>query len=957
MSKIYQTPAFKSDSALQTDNDPINALIYTLSNGLKLYMSTNYEEPRIFTNIAVRAGSKQDPSDSTGLAHYLEHMMFKGSPQIGALDWEREQVYLKQISDLYELYRAENEPIARKNIYAEIDRLSCEAAKIVAAGEYDRLASVLGSRATNAYTTSESTVYVNDIPSNELERWFQLEAERFKGVTLRLFHTELETVYEEFNISQDNDGRKIFYKMTQSLFPNHPYGTQTTLGKGEHLKNPSHVKIQEFFKTYYVPNNMAIVMAGDFDPKTVIALAEKYFGGYKAAEIPPFQFEAKPTRRSVIRSEVFGQTSESVQLAWRVGGVHTRDTQLLRMADNIMCNRKAGLLDLNLLQGQKILSGSSSPMIWEDYALFTMNGTPREGQTLQEVEDLLLAEVEKLKAGDFPDWLLEATVREFEYSRIKGFETNGNRVGFMTNSFTNGLEWGDTVRNINTLCKITKQDVMNFAQKKFKNNYAAVYKRRGTDEGVLKVEKPLITPVELNRSAQSVFAQKWLNQPSEPLKPVFVDFEEMIERAEIRPNLGLEYVRNHANKSFYLYFIFESGSHADLNMALAMNYLQLLGTNRYSPSALQREWYRLGLTFEVFCQAERSYISLRGLDESFEQGVALLEHLLQQLESDDHVLDNMVADTLLRRANQRKNKQIILKNAMLNYARHGADSPFTHFISANDLHRLQSDELTHRIHTLTQQEHHIMYFGPKKIADVVQVLRDNHPTPSIFTPIMSNRSFQHLETERNRVMIVDFPMVQAEMMLYSKGTPHYNMREGQMSVWYNAFFGSGLSSVVFQEIRESRALAYSASATYYSPAKTHDPHHYQAFVGTQPDKLSTAMTALREIIKNPPLVPKQLEQSRQSVLKQIESERISPNSVYWHYRALKDKGLDYDNRQNLYERMQTATKADMEAFLDQYVRERHFTFLILGEKSRLDMNFLDKVGEVSSLNLADIFGD
>jgi predicted Zn-dependent peptidase len=957
MSKIHQTPAFKCERAASTDHDPLNALIYTLSNGMKLYMSVNHDEPRIFTNIAVRAGSKHDPSDTTGLAHYLEHMMFKGSPQIGALDWEREKILLKEISDLYEAYRVENDPIVRKNIYADIDRVSYEAAKTVAAGEFDRLSNVLGARATNAYTTSESTVFVNDVPSNELERWMQLESERFKGVTLRLFHTELETVYEEFNISQDNDGRKMFYKMTESLFPNHPYGTQTTLGKGEHLKNPSHVNIQRFFKTYYVPNNMAILLAGDFDPNQVIALAEKYFGGYEPADVPPFEFESKPVRRSVIRSEVLGQTSESVQLAWRVGGAHTREAQLLRMTDNIMCNRKAGLLDLNLLQSQKILGGSSSPMIWQDYSLFMMSGTPREGQTLEDVEKLLLEEVEKLKKGDFPEWLLEATVREFEYNRIKGFENNSNRVGFMTNSFTNGMEWRDTIRNINTLCKITKQDVMNFAQKKFKTNYAAIYKRRGTDEKVLKVEKPQITPVELNRSAQSDFAKNWLNQPTEPLKPVFVDFEAMIERTEIRPNLTLEYVKNQANKTFYLYFIFESGSSADLNMALAMNYLQLLGTNRYSPSALQREWYRLGLTFEVFCQAERSYISLRGLDESFEQGIVLLEHLLQQLQSDETVLNNMVTDILLRRSNQRKNKQIILKSAMLSYARHGADSPFTHFITADELRRLQPDELTHRIHTLTQQEHRIMYFGPKTMADVAEILRNNHPTPTIFDSVMPNRHFQHLETDRNRVLIVDFPMVQAEMMLYSKGTPYYNMPEGQMSVWYNAFFGSGLSSVVFQEIRESRALAYAASANYYSPAKERDPHHYQAFVGTQPDKLPTAITALREIIKNPPLVPKQLEQSRQSVLKQIESERVSPGSVYWNYRTLLDKGLNHDTRLDLYERMQTATQADMESFLDQYVRERHFTFLILGEQSRIDMNFLNKVGEVSTLSLPEIFKD
>ena len=194
-------------SFIEWQGDPLQVKQYKLSNGLTLYLSINHNEPRIHTNIAFRAGSKYDPAEATGLAHYMEHMLFKGSSQLGTLNWAEEHRLLERIADLFEVYRKTTDSEHRKALYAEIDQLSQEATRWVAPNEYDRLATALGSRDTNAYTGLEQTVYVNDIPANELERWFMLESERFRNLALRLFHTELETVYEEFNIGQDHDFR------------------------------------------------------------------------------------------------------------------------------------------------------------------------------------------------------------------------------------------------------------------------------------------------------------------------------------------------------------------------------------------------------------------------------------------------------------------------------------------------------------------------------------------------------------------------------------------------------------------------------------------------------------------------------------------------------------------------------------------------------------------------------
>ena len=404
--------------------DPMGARIYTLSNGMKLLLSVNPDEPRIYTNIAVRAGSKHDPAETTGLAHYLEHMLFKGTSRIASLDWEKEKVLLKQISDLYEQHRNEKDPEKRKAIYAEIDRVSGEAANYVAANEYDKMVSSMGAKGTNAYTWVEQTVYVNDIPSNELERWMELESERFRQCVLRLFHTELEAVYEEFNISQDNDFRKVYKVVGEALFPTHPYGTQMTIGTGEHLKNPSHVKIQEYFQTYYVPNNMAIVLSGDFDPDKAVVLAEKYFGSSLPKPVPPFTFAPQPELDGPVHKDVFGQEAAFVEISWRFDGANSGDALMLTLLRSLLYNRRAGIIDLNLMQKQLVLEASASSTSYEDYSIFRLYGKPREGQTLEEVEKLLLEQVEALKNGRFEDWLPEAVVKDFKLSEMRRNESS-----------------------------------------------------------------------------------------------------------------------------------------------------------------------------------------------------------------------------------------------------------------------------------------------------------------------------------------------------------------------------------------------------------------------------------------------------------------------------------------------------------------------------------------------------
>jgi predicted Zn-dependent peptidase len=937
--------------------DPIRTQMYTLRNGMKLFMSVNPEEPRVYTEIAVRAGSKHDPADTTGLAHYFEHMMFKGTDRLGSLNWEKEKPLLDAVCALFEEHRGEKEPEKKKKLYAEIDRLSAEAAQYVAANEYDKLVSAIGAKDTNAYTWVEQTVYVNDIPGNELERWFQLESERFRRPILRLFHTELETVFEEYNINQDRDFRKVLRVMQEILTPTHPYGTQTTIGRGEDLKNPSQKNIYAFFDRYYVPNNMAVVLCGDFDPAKAVRLAEKYFGHYQPKELPPFSFPPQPEINQRTHRDVLGNEAPWVEMGWRFPGASSEATVLLPLVAGILHNHQAGLFDLNLIQKQQLLEAYAYPRVYEDFSSLLLHGKPREGQTHEQVEQLLLAEVEKLARGEFEDWLPNAVVKDMKLSEIKEFEKNQGRAAALTAAFVLGINWQQMVDRWNILEKVTKADIVRFAQTHLlPHNYGVVYKHTGPDPSVMKVEKPPITAIPLNRSDLSEFGKQFLHESTPDIQPQFLDFGNTLRKATVSDGVQLKAVQDTSSLLFRLFYTFDMGKNSDPKLSLAAAYLPYLGTGKLSAAEIQQGFYRLGLHFTANCQDEQMYLTLSGLPESFEAGIELMDHVLHNAQGDAEALQNLVADILKRRENDKRDKRKVLGKGMMNFAKYGRISPFTDKLSKQQLENLQPDEPARIIRELPGYRHEIFYYGPLSARKVAALLKKNTRTAPTPRPPLPLKKYRELPTNRSRVFFVDFPTVQVELLLLSKGTGKFNLEEAVFAEWYNQYFGYGLSSIVFQEIRESKALAYSAYAYAANPNRKKRAHYLQAYVGTQPDKLFEAVEAFQTILEDMPVSEIQIEHARQSVIKQIAASRISKSDIYWTWRQNRQRGIRNDMREDIYMTLKQADAEKLLHYHSKYIKGKHFTWMILGERDRIDFELLRKIGPVKELTLEDLFG-
>ncbi|GAB3738130.1 insulinase family protein [Hymenobacter agri] len=971
-------PAPKEYRYESVPGDPLGVRIYKLANGLTVYLSDYKDAPRIQTYLAVRAGSKNDPADATGLAHYLEHMVFKGTSQLGTQDWAKEKVELDKIEALYEVYRGQrNDPAARKRTYHQIDSISGVAARYAVPNEYDKVMGAIGAKGSNAHTSNEETVYQEDIPSNQLEKWAAIQAERLREMVPRLFHTELEAVYEEKNRGLDSDFNKEFEALNAALYPTHPYGTQTTIGTIEHLQNPSITEIKKYFGEYYVPNNVALCLSGDLDFDQTIRVIDKYFGAMPSKPVPAFNAPVEAPLTAPITKEILGPQSENVMLGFRLPGKASKDGVRLRMLDKILTNGQAGLIDLDLNQQQKVLEAASFTDLNDDYSTHVIYGTPRQGQKLEDVRALLLGELAKVKAGNFPDWLIPAIINNEKLTRTKSYESNEARASAMYEAFIERIDWKDYLQQQDDFGKLTKAEIVKFANDNYGPNFVTVFKRTGTDPNKVKVVKPAITPVPANRDAASAYYKQLTAMPSTELTPVFVDYKKDIQETEIKPGLPLYYTHNAENGLFNLYYVFDLGNNQDPRWGLAADYLQYLGAGQYSAAQLQQEFYKLGCSFSVNSGADRTFVTLNGLDANLEPALKLFEQLLHAPKPDAAALKNMVAGILKQRQDAKLEKRVILNQAMVNYVKYGPKNPFTNILSEKELKALKPEQLTSLVQKLTSYQHRVLYYGPRPATDdapavgkgtptaesptgvrypgLLWTLRNGHQTPAKLTPAPAAKDFAEQPLKDKKVYWVDYNMVQAEILFLTKGDL-YSKDLAPTVALYNEYFGGGMGSIVFQDLRESKALAYSAYSGYSNADKLGRSNYNLSYIGTQSDKLPEAMAGMEALLTDMPVAEANLEIAKNAIRNSISTERITKGNILMSYERAKRLGLDYDIRRDVYASTQKMTFSELQKFQQAKVRGQNQVILVIGSKDRLNFKELAKYGQVQQLTLKEIFG-
>lgn len=938
-------------------NDPLGVREYTLDNGLKVFMSVYKDAPRIQTYIAVRAGSKNDPKETTGLAHYLEHMLFKGSHQLGTTDWEKEKVYLQQIENLYEVYRKTTDEKRRAEIYHQIDSISYIASTIAIANEYDKSMTAIGSEGTNAFTSNDYTMYVENIPANQLETWAKVEGDRFPNLVLRLFHTELEAVYEEKNIGMAQDNRRVNETMMAALFPNHPYGQQTTIGTIEHLKNPSMKNIREYHAAYYVPNNMCIAMAGDFNPDEAIKIIDKYFGGWKPGTVPGFtKVKEQPITTPIIRL-VNGQDPASLTIAFRIEeGNGSRDALLATAMEQVLNNGSCGLIDLNLNQKQLCLGAYAGTYTLNDYAAFMLGGRPTQGQSLGQLRDLLLEQLELVKKGEFDYSLLEASINQLKLQIMKQAESNNSRASQMAYAFVEHRNWGDVCNEIDELSKITKKDIVDFANRICKdNNYVIVYKHQDAPDPVTKVIKPAITPISVNRDNESPFlaSVKADAAKAKPIQPQFVNFKKDLQKGKTANGSEVLYVKNNENATFTLQYRFGFGSRADRNIGIASSLIDYLNTDKHTAEQLQEEFYKLACSWSFGVEGENTYIHITGLAENMEKAMALVEEVMAGCQPNDEALQ-MLVERLIKSRTDNKTNQRAAFRALNTYGIYGENYIKETNQSDAELRALTAKQLCDIIHGLFQYKHRVLYYGPLTLKEATAAVDKIH-TVKPTKEVPANKVYQPQATNENTVLFVDYNAKNTYVTEYFRGE-HFNTAQVPGMNLFNEYFGGSMNAIVFQEMREKRSLAYSASS-HYTYGSDKDGYFYNsANVITQNDKLLDALNAYEDLFDDMPQAEANFKLAKDALLAGSRTARTTKFGIISSYLTCEKMGWKEPLRKQNYQAYQKMSMNDLVSFQKQHVKGQKKTYLILGKESEMDFNALSKFGKVKKLTLDQIFG-
>ena len=934
-------------------NDPAKARFYTLKNGLTVILSPTSKDPRIQCYVATKAGSKTDPSTNTGLAHYLEHMLFKGTDKFGSLDWAKEKPELDKIDALYEVYNKTTDAEKRKEIYHRIDSVSGVASKFAIANEYDKMMSSMGAQGTNAFTSFEQTVYTDDVPASAIDKYLAVQGERFRNPILRIFHTELEAVYEEKNRGLDADGNKVFEKLFAELFKNHNYGKQTTIGTIEHLKNPSLLEIKKYFNRYYVPNNMGVIMSGDFNPDEIIKKVEATFSYMQNKPVVKYTFDAEQPITAPIAAEVVGPDAENVTIGFRLPGNKAKDVLLADLVGQILTNGKAGLMDLNLVKKQKLLGASASAFTLIDYGVLFMQGRPTLGQSLEDVKALMLGEIENLKKGNFDDNLITSIINNQKKSKIQSTETYGARASDLMDAFTSELNWQEQVAYTDMLSKLTKKDIVAFANKYFQDNYVVILKRKGEDKNIIKVDKPAITPVETNRDAQSAFVKQINNMPAIAVKPVWLDYNKDLQKGKVGPAEVL-YVQNKDNSLFRLRYRFEIGTWNDKKLSLAAQYLQFLSTGKMNAEEITKAFYKIACSFTVSASTEFTTVTIEGLQENFNEAVKLFEDVLKNCKTDEVALKSLKARISKSRTDAKANKGAIM-SGLVSYARYGKNNPFNYTMSNDELNNTTADELVNILHSLNSHAHTILYYGPQPLAELTAGLKTVHTIPAAFIASTAPVKFTNTTQSKNEVLFADYNMVQSEIRWVRNTTAYSADKEPVIDI-FNNYFGGGMGALVFQTIRESKALAYSTFAFYAKPDKKEDPFYTLAYVGCQADKFNESIVAMNELLNDLPNVAENIKFARAGIKKDIETERITQDGIIFNYLTAQRKGLTEDIRKKTYTAVDKIGYSELKQFHSEYIANKPYTYCVVASDKKLSEEAMKKYGELKRLSLEEIFG-
>ena len=930
---------------------------HKLKNGLTVWLNEDHSQPKVFGAVVVKAGAKDCPD--TGIAHYFEHMMFKGTDKIGTVDYDAEKTLLDSIALKYDELAATEDEAARSQIQKEINELSIRSSDYVIPNEFNRLISKYGGSGLNAATSYDATIYFNTFSPQYMSQWAEINSERLLNPVFRLFQSELETVYEEKNMYGDFIGGPVMDRLLARYFAPHPYA-YPIIGSTKNLKNPRLTEMRKFFEEYYVASNMGLILSGDFDTEAVLPVLEKTFSRIRPGEAPKHDIVALPPFKGKEKMKIKFPVPlvKAMGMGFRGVPANHEDQVALAVAVNMLNNANGtGFLD-KLMVDRKIMASMAMNESMNEAGILAVAVIPKlMFQTYGGAEKLVWKEINRVKEGDFSDEIFNSLKQEQRRQYASNLENIDSRARIMMSLYSQGKSWEDYLQEVSGIDALTKEDVVRVARKYFSENYLCVTKTTGKYPKD-NLTKPDFSPiVPKNSEASSEYAKQLEQLPVQEVKPRFIDFQKDVETVSLTPLATLYATANPVTDIFTLNLVYQVGTLEQPKLMHLANYLQFLGTDSLSFHEFRTRLQVLGSTISFDATDKQFFMRITGFDKHFKETVQLAGDFIRHVKADDKQIRQVINDAKVTEKAFFESSDNIA-NALLEKVKYGEQSRFLTKLSLSEVKKLKGKELLDAFVQVRQTECDLLYCGTLPVAQVREEIEAFLPLKEITVAVNAPYHRDAKKYDKPTVYFMDMPTASQSIVYgYAKGEVTDDAWSRHAARLFSVYFGGDMSSLMFQEIREFRSLAYRVSGRYILP-----PHNLEGKAGefvtmlsTQSDKTLDALGIMNSLIHEMPEKEERISTVKQSIVNQVNNDfpsfREGPEKV----AGFRRNGFDNDPSEALLSGISDMDMKDIIRFYRHNVRLKPVVYVIVGNSRRIDMKQLETYGNVIRLRKKDIY--
>lgn len=944
----------------QSQAEDLNALKvkeYRLENGLTVWLNEDHSQPKVFGAVVVKAGAKDCPD--TGIAHYFEHMMFKGTDRIGTLDYESEKVLLDSIAMKYDELAMTEDTAARARLQKEINELSIRSSEYVIPNEFNRLINRFGGSGLNAATSYDATIYFNTFSPQYMVQWAEINSERLINPVFRLFQSELETVYEEKNMYGDFIGGQVMDTLMARYFGPHPYA-YPIIGSTKNLKNPRLTEMHKFFEDYYVASNMALILSGDFDAQQVMPILEKAFSRIRSGNAPKQEKVMLPpfNGRETMKVKFPIPFIKAMGLGFRGVSANHEDQVALNIAVNLLNNANGtGYLD-KLMVEHKLMGALAINESMNEAGILAVAIMPKLLiQSYSSAEKMVWDEINRVKNGDFSDEMFNSLKLEQKRQYASSLENIDSHATIMMDLFSQGKSWNDYLNEVARIESITKEDVVRVAQKYFSNNYLCVTKSTGKYPKD-NLPKPAFSPVvPRNADASSSYAKQLEKIPEQQVAPRIIDFEKDVKTSKLTPLVTLYTTPNPLNDIFTLNISYGIGALEQPELMQLTNYLQLLGTESLSFEQFRSRLQSIGSTLAFDVTPDAFVMKVTGFDNHIDETMELVGDFIRHAKADDKKLRQIVDDAKVSEKAFFKSGDNVA-SALLEQVKYGDQSRYLRKLSLSQIKKLKGKDMLAIYDKVRSVQCDLHYCGTLPVEKVIGTIRQHLPLER--TTVASNSPYYRelKQYDRPTVFFIDMPdMAQSIVYGYVKGDPVDDKASRHASQLFSVYFGGDMSSLMFQEIREFRSFAYRTSGRYQLPNHAHKgtAGSFTAMLSTQSDKTLDALGVLDSLIREMPLKPERMEAVKQTLVNRINNDYPPFRNLSEKVASARMEGFDRDPAEEFLRDIATMDMQDISRFYREQISGRPVVYVIAGNRKHIDMKKLAEYGTIIKVKKKDIY--